>query len=69
MTLVSTDESKDTLRKYEELWKEIRDLIRSITNNSINYDKKYMKIKLKSADDLPLKKTLELYNMVMVINS
>ena len=69
MTLVSTDESKDTLRKYEELWKEIRDLIRSITNNSINYDKKYMKIKSKSADDLPLKKTLELYNMVMVINS
>ena len=30
LTLVNTDESKDTLKKYEELWNKIRDLIRSI---------------------------------------
>ena len=28
--LVATDESKDTLKKYEELWNKIQDLIRSI---------------------------------------
>ena len=40
LTLFSTDESKDTIKKYEELWNKIRDLIRSITNNSDNYDEK-----------------------------
>ena len=33
LTLIPTDKSKDTLKKYEELWNKIRDLIRSITNN------------------------------------
>ena len=54
LTLVLTDESKYTLKKYEELWNKIRDLIRSITNNSDNYSKNNMKIKLNSDDDLPL---------------
>ena len=31
LTLVPTDESKDTLKKFEELWNKIRDLIRSAT--------------------------------------
>ena len=31
--------------KYEELWIKIKDLTRSITNNSDIYDEKYMKIK------------------------
>ena len=60
--LVSTDESKDTLKKNEELWKKIRDLVRSITYNSDNYDEKYMKIKFNSNYDLLLQKTLELNN-------
>ena len=34
LTLVLTDESKDTLKAYEELWSKVRDVIRSITNNS-----------------------------------
>ena len=38
-------ESKEKIKKYEELWIKIRDLIRSITKNSENYDEKYMKIK------------------------
>ena len=61
LTLVPTGESNDTLKKYEELWNKIRDLIRSVTNNSDDYDEKYMKIKCNSDDDLPLKKILELY--------
>ena len=56
LTLVPTDESKDTLKPYKELWNKIRNLIRSITNKSDNYDEKYIKIKFNSGDDLPLKK-------------
>ena len=60
MTLVPADKNKDTLKIYEELWIEIKYVIRSITNNSDNYDEKYVKIKFNSFDDLPLKKTPEL---------
>ena len=68
LTLVSAYENKDTLKRYEELWSKIRDLIISITNclhnsnlnNSVNNDEKYMKIKLNLDDHFLLKKTLEL---------
>ena len=53
LTLVSTDESKGILKLYEELQNNIKGLIRSITNNLNNYDKKYMKIKFNSDDSLP----------------
>ena len=45
LTLVPTNENKEKTKKYEELWNKIRDLIRWISKNSINYDDKYMKIK------------------------
>ena len=38
LTLVPTDENKEKIKKYEELWIKIRDLIRSITKNSDTYD-------------------------------
>ena len=55
MTLVPTDESKDTLKKNEELWNKIRDLIRSKTNNSDSYNEKCMKVKFNSDDILTSK--------------
>ena len=69
LTIVPTDESKDTLKKYEEIWTKRRDLIRSKPNNSDDYDKKYIKIKFNSDDDLPLMKTLELRNMIIVVRA
>ena len=36
---------KVSLKKHEELWNKIRDLIRSITKNADDYDEKFMKIK------------------------
>ena len=69
LRLVHTDENKDELKKYEELWKKIKDLIRSINNNSDDYDKTYMKIKFSSDDDLPLKRTLKLRNIIIVVRS
>ena len=56
--------SKDTPKKYEELWSKIRDLIKSITNNSDDYYERYIKGKVNSDGNLPLKKTLELYKMI-----
>ena len=44
LTLVPTNESKEKI-KYEELWSKIRDLTRSMTKKSDDYDEKYMKIK------------------------
>ena len=40
LMLVSTNESKEKIKKYEELQNKIRDLIRSITKNSHDCDKK-----------------------------
>ena len=42
LMLVSTNESKEKIKQYEELWSKIRDLIRSITKKSDDYDKKYI---------------------------
>ena len=53
---VPTNESEEKNKKYEELWSKIKDLIRSITKNSDDYDEKYMKIKFNSDDELPLNK-------------
>ena len=44
----------------------IRDLIRSITKNSDDFDEKYMKIKFNSDDELPLNKTIEISTITKV---
>ena len=36
LTLFPSDKSKDTLKTYEDIWKEIKHLIRSITKSRIN---------------------------------
>lgn len=56
LTLAQTDKSKDALKKYEELWKRIKNIIRSTSNNSSNYDAIHMNIRFNSDDDFPLKK-------------
>ena len=48
LTLVLTKESKEIIKKYEELWIKTRDLISSVTKNSDDYEKKYIKIKFDS---------------------
>ena len=60
LMLVSTDKNKDTLGKYTELWNKINDVIRSITNTSGNYNKKYVKIKFSSNEYLLLGKIISL---------
>ena len=51
LTLVPTNESKEKI-KYKIFWNKIKDLIRWITKNSDDYDKKYINIKFNSGDEL-----------------
>ena len=53
------------IKKYEDLWIKIRDLTRSISKNSDNYDEEYRKIKFDSDDNLPLNKVIK--NPIMTI--
>ena len=69
LKLVPTYESKEIIKKYEELWSKNRDLIRSITKNSDGYDEKYMKIKFVSDDELPLNKTIEIHKVTIVVRT
>ena len=67
LTLVPTNESMEKIKKYEELWIKIRDLIRSITKNSDDYDEKYIKIKFNLDDELPLNKMIEIPIITIVV--
>ena len=67
--LVPTNESKEKIKKYEELWSKTRDLIRSVTKNADDYDEKHMKIKFNSDDELPLNKTIEIPGMTIVVRA
>ena len=40
LTLVPTNENKEKIKKYGELWSKIRDLIRSMTENPDDFDEK-----------------------------
>ena len=69
LTLVSTDENKDTLKKYAELWNRTKDLIKSLTNTSGDYDETYIRIKFNSDHNLPLNKILKIHNLTIVVRS
>ena len=42
---IRTNEGKEKIKIFWGPWSKIRDLIRSVTKNSDDYDEKYMKIK------------------------
>ena len=56
LMLVATNQSTEKIKKYEELWSKIKDIIRSLTKNADDYDEKYMKVKFNLDDELPLNK-------------
>ena len=57
------------LKKDEELWSKIRDLIRSMSKNSDDYDETYMKIKFNLDDELPLNRMIEILSMIIVVSA
>ena len=65
----STDENKELLKKYNDVFNGIRDKIKEINSNECDYEKDYMKIKFNSDDDLPLNKSLKFRSMTITIRS
>ena len=63
----STDENKELLKKYNDVFNGIRDKIKEINSNECDYEKDYMKIKFNSDDDLPLNKSLKFTLMTITI--
>ena len=59
----STDENKDLLRKYNDVWSEIKNKIEAVSSGECDYEKDYMKITFDSDDDLPLNKPLKFHSM------
>ena len=59
----------EKIKKHEEVGRKIRDLVRSITENSNDYDDKYMKIKFNSDYELPLNKMIEFPDMAIIFKA
>ena len=65
----STDENKELLKKYSDVWSGIKNKIEAISSGECDYEKDYMKIKFNSDDDLPLNKPLKFHSMTITIRS
>ena len=65
----STDQNKELLKKYNDVFNRIRNKIKNISGNECDYEKDYMKIKFNSNADLPFNKQLKFYNMIRTIRS
>ena len=65
----STDENKELLKKYNDVWNGIKNKIEEVSSGECDYEKDYMKIKFNSDDNLPLKKPLKFHNMTITIRS
>ena len=63
----STDENKELLKKYTDVFNGIMSKIREIDDDWLEYAKDYMKIKFSSDDDLPLNKSLKFSLMTITI--
>ena len=65
----STDENKELIKKYNDVFNGIRDKIKEINSDECDYEKDYMKIKFNSDDNLPLNKPLKSHLMTITIRS
>ena len=66
----SVDGNKKVLKKYAEIWSEIKYKIKTINGGKENnYRKDDMKTKFDSDDDLPLNKPLKFHAMTIIIRS
>ena len=49
----STDENKELLKKYSDVWNGIKNKIKKVDDSEFDYEKDCMKIKFNSDDNLP----------------
>ena len=68
--LLSQKKNKEALKNYKKLWEETKRQIEVINDDEpIKYRKEFMKIKFESDDDLPLGKTFNILDMIIVAAS
>ena len=65
----STDENKELIKKYNDVFNGIRDKIKEINSDECDYEKDYMKIEFNSDDGFLLKKPLKFHLMTITIRS
>ena len=70
LVFASTDKSKEALKNYKKLWEETKRQIEVINDDEpIEYRKDFMKIRFESDNDLPLDKTFNIVDMIIVTAS
>ena len=65
----SVVENKELLKKCNNVWNGIKNIIKKVSNSECDYEKDCMKIKFNSDDNLPLKKPLKFRKMTITIRS
>ena len=65
----STDENKELLKEYNDVWNRIKNKIEEVSSGECDYEKDYMKIRFNPDDNLQLKKPLKFHNMTIIIRS
>ena len=65
----TTDENKELLKKYSDVWSGIKNKIEEISPDECDYKKDFMKIKFNSDDDLPLNKPRKFHMAAIIIKS
>ena len=70
IVFASTEKNKEALENYKTLWEETKRQIEVINDNEpIKYRKYFMKIRFESDIDLPLGKTFNILDMIIVVAS
>ena len=70
MDIASTDSNSEVLKKYEEVWRGIKNWMEKISDGkSGEYGKYYMKIKFNSDDDLPLNQKLKFLSITIIVRT
>ena len=65
----STDEKKELLKKYNDVWNGIKSKVEEVSSGKCDCEKDYMKTQFNSDDDLPLDKPLKFCTMTITIRS
>ena len=70
LVFTPTDKNKEALKNYTKLWEENKKQIEVINDDEpIEYRKDFEKIKFESGDNLPLGKTFNIVDMIIVVAS
>ena len=69
LMLIPTNENKEKIEKHKALWNKIKYLIGKITQNSDDYDEKYMKIKFDTDNKLTLNKVIKFPIITIVLRA